>query len=93
MKIFYFAGSGSSDIESSESLDYNWTLITPSESNIDILSYVGKNPTFTPDADGVYQFSLVVSDGLDISIDSNMSDINITAVTNINTDNLNPSDL
>ncbi|PCI58582.1 MAG: hypothetical protein COB35_13455, partial [Gammaproteobacteria bacterium] len=61
-------GSASTDIELSP-LTYLWSIDTkPDTSNITLSDLTVSNPTFTPDVQGEYDFSLIVNDGLVDSI-------------------------
>jgi hypothetical protein len=71
-------GSGSQDIDG-QNLIYRWTVdSTPLGSNITLSSTTATKPTFTPDINGDYQFSLMVNDGL---VDSNIDSV-LVSVSN-----------
>ncbi len=71
-------GSDSSDPDG-DSLTYSWTLSSqPSGSNISLSSDTAVRPSFTPEVDGTYTFSLTVSDG---TATSSADVVEITAAT------------
>ncbi|MDH3342470.1 MAG: PKD domain-containing protein, partial [Gammaproteobacteria bacterium] len=79
-------GSSSFDPEGN-SLTYLWTLVNqPGGSNASLSNTIIANPDFTPDLDGLYEFSLVVNDGtynstpltVMVVADSNTPDFAIT---------------
>ena len=72
-------GSASADANS-DSLSYLWAIDTvPGGSGVSALSSTTEvKPTFTPDVDGSYVFSLTVSDGM---LTSNIDTVTITSNT------------
>ena len=59
-------GSSSSDVNN-DTLTYQWSLQTPTNSNASLSSTVVAKPTFTADIEGAYIASLVVNDGTENS--------------------------
>ncbi len=55
-------GSGSSDADG-DPLGYNWSLQNPPGSSTELSDPTAESPTFTPDVEGDYLATLVVSDG------------------------------
>lgn len=56
--------ASASVVSQGETLTYKWTLVSKPSSSTAILSATNVvKPTFTPDIDGVYEFSLLVSNG------------------------------
>jgi hypothetical protein len=71
-------GTGSSD-SNGDSLTYAWTLgSSPAGSSASLDDAGAAQPTFVPDLDGDYVFSLVVNDG---TVDSSSDSVTITAST------------
>ena len=78
IKWVYLDGSGSSDPDGTE-LTYLWTFVTkPAGSNVPIVDATTVNPTFAPDAKGLYTVRLMVSDGIVISTDDVQIVVNST---------------
>jgi len=60
--VYELDGSNSSDADNNP-LSFQWMLVSkPTASNVVILNSTSVNPTFTPDVDGTYVLSLIVSD-------------------------------
>ena len=60
-------GSDSSDSDA-DPLSYTWSIVgTPAGANITLSGAQTSSPNFTPDIEGTYEFSLIVSDGIDNS--------------------------
>ena len=71
-------GSQSTDANSDQ-LSYLWTLsLRPEDSGLALTDPTAVTQTFTPDVDGLYQFSLSVSDGDD---QSQPDDVDVTSTT------------
>ena len=78
--IITLDGSNSNNGLSGENppLTYLWSIVTkPNGSNIVLSSTTAESPTFTPDQDGCYEFSLVVNNGFNDSA-ADIVDITIT---------------
>ena len=72
-------GSQSVDIDGG-TLTYNWILLSkPNTSSVVIEDYDTEKPSITPDVEGNYKLSLVVSDGIDSSADL----VSIVALNNL----------
>ncbi|MBA3026963.1 MAG: hypothetical protein FP820_11265 [Sulfurimonas sp.] len=72
-------GSGSTDVDTSDTLTYSWTITTkPTESIATLSDATIINPTFTADLNGTYEVQLIVNDG---TIDSAPDTVLITAST------------
>lgn len=82
-------GSGSYDPDASGSLTYEWELTSAPSSSAattsDITDYTAADPTFTPDVDGTYVFTLTVNDGGTDSFPSSF-----TVVVGVAPDNATP---
>ena len=75
---FTLDGSGSSDADN-DTLSYVWSISTaPTDSSATLSSTSIAQPTFTPDVDGTYVFSLVVNDG---TVNSSADTVSITATS------------
>lgn len=65
--VLYLDGSSSYDPDSSGVLTYEWELTSAPATSVattsDLSDYTAANPTFTPDVDGTYVFTLTVNDG------------------------------
>lgn len=65
--ILYLDGASSYDPDSSGTLTYEWELTSAPSSSAattsDLSDYTAASPTFTPDVDGTYVFTLTVNDG------------------------------
>jgi hypothetical protein len=70
-------GSGSSDPDG-DPLTYSWSVISrPAGSYVSLTGSFTATPTFTPDKEGVYVFSLTVYDG---HYSSNADTVNVTVI-------------
>jgi len=77
-QLIQLDGAGSSDANT-DPLTYRWSLITvPNSSSNNLISTTARNPTFVPDADGIYVLQLIVNDG---QVDSNADTVTITSST------------
>jgi hypothetical protein len=71
-------GTSSSDADVGDTLSYRWSFVSlPSGSTVSLSDATVPNPSFTPDKDGDYVLSLVVSDGEE---DSTADHVVITAL-------------
>ena len=61
-------GNVSSDADPGDQLTFDWVFIDmPDGSTATLSDSIAVNPTFTPDVDGTYVVSLIVSDGTEDS--------------------------
>ncbi len=73
-------GGGSSDVDSDDTLTYQWALITrPSGSTSTLTADTTATPSFTPDVGGNFVVQLVVNDGL---ANSDPDTVTITSIAN-----------
>ena len=81
VEFVYLDGSASSDPDGTE-LTYLWTFVTkPTGSYAPIVDATSVNPSFTPDAKGLYTIRLMVSDG--IVTDTDDVQIVVTSTTSV----------
>jgi len=81
LSVVTLDGSGSSDPDAGDTLTYAWTInnVPGASGGISLSNAAAVDPTFTPDVDGDYVFSLIVNDG---AADSTPDVVTITAAGN-----------